>query len=668
MRNKYFTKSRFKLALECVTKLYYTGKKGEYADKTLDDPFLEALAKGGYQVGELAKYYFCDDPVKEKITIDTLDYEESLKRTDEMLSRPGKVVIAEAAFKYKNLFVRVDLLVKDGDTIYIYEVKAKSIGAGDSFLNAKGTAVTSKWVEYLYDIAYQRYVVSNSLKEKNIAVKTHLMLVNKDEVTSVDGLNQYFKVFAEGRRIKVVIKDGVSRKDLGTQILLPIPTDDVCDKIQNDFPVPTDYAENFSFEDFIWKTAEIYEKNVQEFTPVGSKCKACSFYTEHNDPPGLKSGFNECWQTTTGLKPLLRPLVTDLWNGLAGARSYADELVKINKHFIHLVNEEDIAAKTQSKKISPGLIPHERRMEQINRVKENTNESYFDGDGLKKEMESWEFPLHMIDFETSSVAIPFFKGLHPYEGVAFQFSHHTIDENWKIKHATQYISFELGKFPNFEFVQNLKDALSKDKGTIFRYHNHENTYLNFISRQLRTHPSAPPNKKELIEFINGITHDKAEERWGERDMVDMYDLVLRYYYPPFAKGSNSLKQILPAIISESDFLKDKYGKSGVYGKGKEVESLNFEDHIWISPDKNNNPYETLPRVFQEYDPETLDLLVRDFDNLADGGSAMTAYNYLQFSEIPDDQRQSIRDSLFRYCELDTMAMVMLLEGWKEMIK
>lgn len=668
MRNKYFTKSRFKLALECVTKLYYTGKKGEYADKTLDDPFLEALAKGGYQVGELAKYYFCDDPVKEKITIDTLDYEESLKRTDEMLSRPGKVVIAEAAFKFKNLFVRVDLLVKDGDTIYIYEVKAKSIGAGDSFLNAKGTAVTSKWVEYLYDIAYQRYVVSNSLKEKNIAVKTHLMLVNKDEVTSVDGLNQYFKVFAEGRRIKVVIKDGVSRKDLGTQILLPIPTDDVCDKIQNDFPVPTDYAENFSFEDFIWKTAEIYEKNVQEFTPVGSKCKACSFYTEHNDPPGLKSGFNECWQTTTGLKPLLRPLVTDLWNGLAGARSYADELVKINKHFIHLVNEEDIAAKTQSKKISPGLIPHERRMEQINRVKENTNESYFDGDGLKKEMESWEFPLHMIDFETSSVAIPFFKGLHPYEGVAFQFSHHTIDENWKIKHATQYISFELGKFPNFEFVQNLKDALSKDKGTIFRYHNHENTYLNFISRQLRTHPSAPPNKKELIEFINGITHDKAEERWGERDMVDMYDLVLRYYYPPFAKGSNSLKQILPAIISESDFLKDKYGKSGVYGKGKEVESLNFEDHIWISPDKNNNPYETLPRVFQEYDPETLDLLVRDFDNLADGGSAMTAYNYLQFSEIPDDQRQSIRDSLFRYCELDTMAMVMLLEGWKEMIK
>ena len=99
-----------------------------------------------------------------------------------------------------------------------------------------------------------------------------------------------------------------------------------------------------------------------------------------------------------------------------------------------------------------------------------------------------------------------------------------------------------------------------------------------------------------------------------------------------------------------------------------MESLNFKEHVWITSDKNNNPYETLPRVFPEYDPDTLDLLVKDFDNLADGGSAMTAYNFLQFSEIPENQRQSIRDSLYRYCELDTMAMVMLLEGWKYMIK
>ena len=54
---KYLTKSRFKLATECPTKLFYTGKQ-EYANTSLDNPFLEALADGGYQVGELAKHYF----------------------------------------------------------------------------------------------------------------------------------------------------------------------------------------------------------------------------------------------------------------------------------------------------------------------------------------------------------------------------------------------------------------------------------------------------------------------------------------------------------------------------------------------------------------------------------------------------------------------------------
>ena len=54
MRPRYLTKSRYKLGLECPTKLYYTGKS-EYANQNIDDTFLLALADGGFQVGELAK-------------------------------------------------------------------------------------------------------------------------------------------------------------------------------------------------------------------------------------------------------------------------------------------------------------------------------------------------------------------------------------------------------------------------------------------------------------------------------------------------------------------------------------------------------------------------------------------------------------------------------------
>ena len=662
------TKSKFKIALDCVTKLYYSSKKNEYANKNIDDDFLLALAKGGYQVSELAKFNLCEDPTKDLIKIETLDYEDAIKLTKEALIKPGRVVIAEAAFQYRNLFVRVDYLVLDNNTINIYEVKAKSISADEEFLIKDGTAVKPAWVEYLYDIAFQRFVVQNAIIGSSQEIKTNLLLVNKDVATDIDGLNQFFKVYALKNRINVVTKEGLKKNDLGADILISISTDQICDLIENEFPVPTDWSDNIKFEDFIWNMDYAYENGNKLFTKVGSKCKNCSFYKNTEEPTSLKSGMLECWQTATGTNIVNLPFVTELWNGMSGPRSYADELIEKQKYFFHNIEESDIAPTSAKNNTSAGLSPHERRMEQINRAVLKTSESYFNSEGLKAEMENWKYPLHMIDFETSAVAIPFFKGLRPYEGVAFQFSHHTIDNNWNVRHETQFLSFEPNKFPNYEFLRHLKDALTKDNGTIFRYHNHENSYLNMLLIQLQQRDDAPSDKDELMNFIRDITHDKSSKHEGPRDMVDLYKLVLQYYYSPLAKGSNSLKQILPAIIAESDFLKSKYSESEVYGKHKQVHSLNFENHIWIQTKFNNNPYKTLPKVFENYDMETLDLLVKDMDGLSDGGAAMTAYNYLQFSDIPLDQRNRISDALLRYCELDTLAMVMLLEGWKAMLK
>lgn len=670
MRSPLLTKSRFKIALECVTQLFYTGKKDLYPDKNVDNEFLQALAKGGYQVGELAKYYFVNDPATELISIGTLDYESALRETEEALNSSEKVVIAEAAFKFENLFVRVDLLVREGNLIKIYEVKAKSTDQNENYLNSKGTSLSSTWSEYFYDVAFQRFVIRKAFEkqQKQFKIQSYLLLINKDVITDIDGMHQYFKVYSENGRFKVVTRIGTQRKDLGAPILIPIETDEICDKIETEFPVPTDLDEDIGFEDFIWKVSDIYKKDARVFTPVGSKCRKCSFYTDETDSANMLSGFDECWLHATSKKTIDRPLITELWNGLAGPRSFTNELVGIGKYFIHEIEEADITPSGNSKTTSSGLIPHERRMEQVNRVKRNTLESYFDAEGIKREMDSWSYPLHMIDFETSAVAVPFFKGMRPYEGIAFQFSHHIIDKDWNVKHQTQFLSFEPGKFPNYDFVRNLQSALSNDDGSIFRYHNHENTYLNMIARQLQGQSDAPADKDELIDFIYSITQDKSSKHIGPRNMIDLYQLVLQYYYSPIAKGSNSLKQILPAIIAESDFLRDKYGKAGVYGRDKSVRSLNFDDHIWITSETGGNPYKTLPRVFEEYDQETLDLLVKDMEDLADGGTAMTAYNFLQFSEVPEAQRMSIRDALLKYCELDTMAMVMLVQGWKHKLK
>lgn len=53
---RYLTKSLFTTALDCPTRLYYA-KKPEYPSVKDEDLFLQSLAEGGMQVGELACMY-----------------------------------------------------------------------------------------------------------------------------------------------------------------------------------------------------------------------------------------------------------------------------------------------------------------------------------------------------------------------------------------------------------------------------------------------------------------------------------------------------------------------------------------------------------------------------------------------------------------------------------
>ena len=41
------------------------------------------------------------------------------------------------------------------------------------------------------------------------------------------------------------------------------------------------------------------------------------------------------------------------------------------------------------------------------------------------------------------------------------------------------------------------------------------------------------------------------------DMVDLWEMIIKYYYNPLTKGSNSLKYVLPAILSSSKYLQEK---------------------------------------------------------------------------------------------------------------
>jgi len=669
MTPRYLTKSRFKLAHECETKLFYTNKKSEYANQSLDDSFLKSLAEGGFQVGELAKYYFCNDPVAENISIDTLNYQEALRQTAEKINNGAKV-IAEAAFRYENLFIRADIFKIDTQKkeIELHEVKAKSYSSTDNLMtvdkkSGDTTGIKSVWESYLFDVAFQKYVLRKCFPDYKISA--FLMMADKNAVAMVHGLNQYFKINKNGDRVSVTVEEGLTRYQLGDTILTSVNVDDEIHWIWNN-PVKSKFQEGLDFGSYVEMLSNAYRHDEKLIVPIHTGCKKCQFRTlpEKPDEEELKSGFMECWLQATGLteKELQKPLVSDLWCG--GFRGMSG-LIESGIYLLENITEELITSKTRSKTDYPGLTPLQRRLLQIEKSKNNDTRVYLDKEGLKREMESWTFPLHFIDFETSRVAIPFHEGRKPYEQIAFQFSHHVVSADYSIEHKGQYISFEPGYFPNYDFLRALKKELENDKGTIFRYHNHENTVLCEIYEQLENDTDSIEDKAELQEFIQNITHKKGE--WeGYRDMVDLFKLVTSYYYPPAAGGSNSIKSILPATIMSSGFLREKYSLP-VYGT-ETMPSKNFENKIWLPDTTHLNPYKELPPVFDEWSDEQLDSLVEDVEGIADGGAALTAYAKLQFSYIPINQREKLRNALLKYCELDTLAMVTIWEYWMNEIK
>jgi hypothetical protein len=165
----------------------------------------------------------------------------------------------------------------------------------------------------------------------------------------------------------------------------------------------------------------------------------------------------------------------------------------------------------------------------------------------------------------------------------------------------------------------------------------------------------------FIQEITNPTDDQADKWIPINPMQDLYKFVLAHYYSLHAKGSNSIKDILPAIIRSSTYLQDKYSKP-VYGRL--IPSLNFkEPHIWINPAAGFNPYKTLPDLFTELERVQFDVADSGFLELNNGGAAMIAYAYLQFTDLSEDRRLRYRDGLLRYCELDTMAMAMIWECW-----
>ena len=656
---KALSKSRFKQGLECPNKLYFSNNNDVYHNVKNEDPFLQALASGGFQVEEYARLQYpggilIEDPEDRE----NYDYQDLANQTSELLKQEN-VVIYEAAFYINDLFIRTDVLVKKGTHIQLIEVKAKSLDPSQPYnFVGRSKKLVSSWKPYLFDLAFQAYVTQCCLPSYTIT--PYLCLVDKTKSATVDGLNQFFRVEKDANSRTGVRKTFKQVSQLGENILHQENLSEVVSKIHNG---DHKYYDNLNFHEAVNLLSEIRTQNYYPNWPAQfSACKKCEFKKDDSEDGKKKqSGFEHCFKkqyhwTNQDFK---KSNIFNVWD------LKDPKLMEQGLLFKSQLSPSDIKYKEKAGE----LDRTERQWLQIEKERDDDFTDFIDLEGLREAMRTWKFPMHFIDFETSTVPLPFHKGRRPYEQIAFQFSHHIYHEDGRIEHASEYINTVPGQFPNFIFMEELMEALRHDEGTIFCYSTHENTILNAIRDQLKA--SDHRLKEKLIAFIETISKPKNKhpDPWTtpERNMVDLCKVIKKFYYNPHTYGSNSIKKVLPAILRTGTFVQNKYSRpiSEIQVTSKNIPS----DHIWLT-EKNGeieDPYKTLKPVFDGLSQEEIETRLSGIKNIDDGGAALTAYGKIQYSNMEDWERDLISEGLKRYCELDTLAMVMIYEHLKSLI-
>jgi hypothetical protein len=617
----YLSKSDFQLASTCAKKLVF--KKAGYPTSNDTNEYMEMLAQGGYIVGKMATLLYPEGIEIEGNTKDCIEL------TQELLQQE-RVVLFEAAILSGQKLIRVDILVKDGKQLHLVEVKAKSHDSQNKSRNGNMT-------KYVEDVAFQYYVLNEAFPESQI--KCSLLMPDKAKRTTIEDLAGWFSIMKSDK------KNDNENESLPAQQKPQFRKPEVIfrhdtSSVKNQFidRLATEgILEYMDVTEIVLKMQPEIKRRATVFLnilnngisstdfQINKNCKNCEF----NTPDNSRNGYAECW----GKLAYTEPNIFDLYyGGSIGHYTkgfYLDELILERKTSLYDIDPERF--KNAKDEIgSRGT----RQQLQLENTKTNT-------EWISPELKKYnpDYPLHFIDFETYTGALPFHEGMRPYELIAFQWSCHTIPSRGETPIHSEWIHTgdrfpDASSFPNFEFARSLMRQI-KNTGTPFMWATHENTVLRTILDQMQTYSLEDP---ELEFWLNSITSDKNRD--GR--LVDMNKMTQEYYFHPFMKGRTSIKKVLPAIWSNHLYLH---------------EINHFKSYV---------PDSFLSGILDPYDTLTSGISMEEWDDeiVKGGTAAMRAYYRLRFDNSLDaEKREELRFQLLQYCKLDTMAMVIIAHHW-----
>jgi len=165
---------------------------------------------------------------------------------------------------------------------------------------------------------------------------------------------------------------------------------------------------------------------------------------------------------------------------------------------------------------------------------EKTEKPHIDKGAVRSFIDGLEYPLHYLDFETFSPAIPMFQHSSPYQQIPFQFSLHIQTAPEQDPKDIQHHSWiwDGNGDPRLEQLKRLEGLLGKE-GSIVVYN------AQFERMILRQAVKISPEHED---WLTGIL-----DRF-----VDLLEPFRAFnYYHPAQHGSASIKSVLPALTGKS---------------------------------------------------------------------------------------------------------------------
>jgi hypothetical protein len=166
-------------------------------------------------------------------------------------------------------------------------------------------------------------------------------------------------------------------------------------------------------------------------------------------------------------------------------------------------------------------------------VATRTNQRSINKDKIRAFIDSFEYPLYFLDYETMSSTIPYFDGMGPYKDYPFQYSLHIQDSPGSEVRHLEYLHSEQ-RDPMPRLIEAIKRDIG-ERGTILTWNMSYEKGCN--DRMAAFYP-------EYSDFLDGVNRR-------------INDLMIPFSEMWFIDkdffGSASVKKVLPVLVPELSY-------------------------------------------------------------------------------------------------------------------